>query len=156
LIIAGRIEKGCAPYWQEIQSRISAAGIWSSLIERIEHVPDADTEIYFKAADVLALPYTYIFQSGVLFLAYNFGLPVIASNVGSLKEDIIEGRTGFLCKPQDPNDLAKSIETYFCSELYRHLDSRRQEIQNFASERHSWTKVGEITRTVYRSLLVGR
>ena len=37
------------------------------------------------------LPYTHIFQSGVLFLGYSFGLPVIASDVGSLREDVIEG-----------------------------------------------------------------
>jgi glycosyltransferase involved in cell wall biosynthesis len=153
LIIAGRIEKGCMSYWQEIQLRISSAGIRSSLSERIEHVPDADTEIYFKAADVLALPYAHIFQSGVLFLAYNFGLPVIASDVGSLKEDVIEGRTGFVCKPRDPIDLAKSIENYFSSELYRQLETRRREIQDFANEKYSWMKVSEITRGVYRSLL---
>ena len=116
------------------------------MIERIEYVPDADTEIYFKAADVLVLPYVHIFQSGVLFLGYNFGLPVIASDVGSLREDIVEGKTGFVCKPRDPVDLAKSIETYFSSELYRHLDARRQEIRDFANERYSWTRVGEITR----------
>ena len=42
------------------------------MIERIEYVPDEETEIYFKAADVLALPYAHVFQSGVLFLGYNF------------------------------------------------------------------------------------
>jgi glycosyltransferase involved in cell wall biosynthesis len=30
----------------------------------------------------------------VLFLGYSFGLPVIAAEVGSLKEEIIEGGTG--------------------------------------------------------------
>ena len=66
--------------------------------------------------------FTY-FQSGVLFLGYNFGLPVIASDVGSLREDIVEGKTGFVCKPRDPIDLAKEIERYFSSELYRRLDN---------------------------------
>ena len=119
-------------------------------------MPDADTEIYFKAADVVVLPYTHIFQSGVLFLGYNFGLPVIASDVGSLKEDIVEGRTGFVCNPRDSVDLAKSIETYFSSALYRQLETRRKEIQAFANEKYSWSKVGEITRAVYRSLVAQR
>jgi glycosyltransferase involved in cell wall biosynthesis len=119
-------------------------------------VPDADTEIYFKAADVLVLPYTHIFQSGVLFLSYNFGLPVIASDVGSLKEDIIEGKTGFVCKPRDPVDLSKCIETYFSSELYRELEMRRQDIKDFAAQKYSWTTVGEITESVYKKLLAQR
>ena len=51
---------------------------------RIEHIPDADVELYFKSADVLVMPYTNIFQSGVLFLAFSFGVPVIATDVGAL------------------------------------------------------------------------
>jgi glycosyltransferase involved in cell wall biosynthesis len=89
----------------------------------------------------------------VLFLGYNFGLPVIASDVGSLREDIVEGRTGFVFKPEDPADLAKGIETYFSSELYQQLATRRREIRDFANERYSWTRVGEITRGVYAQLL---
>jgi glycosyltransferase involved in cell wall biosynthesis len=153
LIIAGRVEKGCGHYWKQLQFRISSARIQANLTERIEHVPDAETEIYFKAADALVLPYTHIFQSGVLFLAYNFGLPVIASDVGSLKEDVVEGKTGFVCKPCDPIDLAKSVEAYFSSELYRQLETRRREIRVFAEERYSWNRVGEITLAAYRNLL---
>ena len=155
LIIAGR-PKNCASYWDAIQERISCAEIRSNVIERVEYVPDADTEIYFKATDVLILPYTHIFQSGVLFLGYNFGLPVIASDVGSLREDVIVGRTGFLSKPQDPTDLAKCIETYFSSELYIKLEMRRQEIQDFAAKKYSWTRVSEIIRSAYKNLLAQR
>ena len=155
LVIAGS-PKNCVSYWEAIQRRISCPELRSSVIERIEYVPDADTEIYFKAADVLVLPYVHIFQSGVLFLGYNFGVPVIASDVGSLREDIVEGKTGFVCKPRDPIDLAKRIETYFSSELYRRRDAGRQEIRDFANERYSWTRVGEITREVYRSVLARR
>ena len=155
LVIAGR-PKNCGAYWEEIQRRLSNPKLRSYVTQRIEYVPDADTEIYFKAADVLVLPYVHIFQSGVLFLGYNFGLPVIASDVGSLREDIIEGKTGFVCKPRDSIDLAKEIECYFSSELYRQLDARRQEIRAFANEKYSWTKVGEMTQAVYRSLLSER
>jgi glycosyltransferase involved in cell wall biosynthesis len=155
LVIAGR-PKNCEPYWDSIQSQLSQPELRACVIERIEYVPDADTEIYFKAADVLVLPYVHIFQSGVLFLSYNFGLPVIASDVGSLREDILEGQTGFVCRPRDPIDLAKAIKTYFSSDLYRHLDARRQEIRAFANDKYSWTKVGEMTRALYRSLLPQR
>src|SRR6266404_3110807 len=155
LIIAGA-PKNCARYWEVIQRRISSAGLRPNVVERIEYVPDADTEIYFKAADVLVLPYTHIFQSGVLFLGFNFGLPVIASDVGSLREDVVEGKTGFVCKPRDAVDLAKTIEIYFSSELYRQRETRRQEIQDFATKKYSWTKVGKITRGAYRSLLAQR
>ena len=154
LIIAGR-PKGSESYWAAIQQRISALGLGSTVIERIEYVPDADTERYFKAADLLVLPYVHVFQSGVLFLGYNFGLPAIVSDVASLREDVIEGTTGFICKPCDPVALARAIERYFSSELYSALDSRRPEIRRLASERYSWATVGAITKDVYRKLEAG-
>ena len=111
------------------------------------------TEVYFKAADVLVLPYSHVFQSGVLFLGYSFGLPAIATNVGPLQEEIIEGQTGYVCRPRDASDLATRIEQYFNGELYHNLESRRDEIKKYANERYSWDKVAAITTTVYSNLL---
>jgi glycosyltransferase involved in cell wall biosynthesis len=156
LVIAGKIKQGDTSYWDEIQKEIARTGIRDQVIERIEFIPDAQVEWYFKAADVVILPYTHIFQSGLPFLAYSFGLPVIAADVGSLSEVIVEGKTGFVCKPKDPADLARSIEIYYASELYKNLAVRRREIQNFANENYSWNKVAETTRSVYGSVLAAR
>jgi glycosyltransferase involved in cell wall biosynthesis len=151
LVIAGR-PKNCASYWEDLRQQVLSLRLSDYLVERIEYVPDEDTEIYFKAADILVLPYTHIYQSGVLFLGYNFGLPVIASDVGSLAEDVIVGRTGFVCRPRDPDALAKSIERYFSSDLYRQRESLRREIADFAAAKYSWERVADITRAVYESL----
>jgi D-inositol-3-phosphate glycosyltransferase len=153
LIIAGKVKRGLEQYWEKIRHEITRTGIGERIIERIAFIPDNEVELYFKAADVVIIPYVDIFQSGVPFLAYSFGLPVIATDAGSLKEDVIEGKTGFICERRNPVDVAKAIETYFSSDLYRQLETRRQEIKNFANEKNSWTKVGEITRDVYRSLV---
>jgi glycosyltransferase involved in cell wall biosynthesis len=152
LIIAGR-PKGAEGYWARIEQRIASSGLDSVVIQRIEYVPDEDIEIYFKAADVLVLPYIHVFQSGVLFLGYNFGLPVIASDVGPLREEIIDEQTGFVCEPRDTRALAAAIKRYFSSELYRTLESRRSAIRTFAADQYSWSKVASITVGVYRSQL---
>jgi len=152
LVIAGR-PKGSESYWAAIQERISRLRLGSRVVQRIEYVPDADTEVYFKAADLLVLPYTHVFQSGVLFLGYNFGLPALASDVASFKEDIIEGTTGFVCPSRDPKALAQAIEHFFASELYAALPVRRLAIRRFAAERYSWTTVGSITREVYGAVM---
>lgn len=151
VIIAGR-PKGSEAYWAGIHQRMIDTGLIKSVIQRIEFVPDEDTEIYFKAADVFVLPYTHIFQSGVLFLGYNFGLPVIATDVGSLRDDIVEGETGYVCKPMDSAELARCIQCHFRGPLYLDLETQRKKILHHAHERYSWEKVGTITREVYRSL----
>lgn len=152
LIIAGR-PKGSEAYWAELLAKINASPVRDRVILKIEYVPDAETEIYFKAADILVLPYTHIFQSGVLFLGYNFGLPSIAADVGALRDDIIEGETGFIFPPRDAKALAQTIEKFFTSDLFANLASRRANIREFAFEKYSWTKVARITTEVYARLL---
>ncbi len=152
LIIAGESRKGAEQYLDEIQRTINGHVSRRQVLQEIRYIPDEETELYFKAADVLALPYTHVFQSGVLFLGYSFGLPVVGADVGSIREEIIEGRTGFLCRSCDSADLAKAIEKYFESDLFKNLDSRRQEIREYANAKHSWDIVGEITREVYTQL----
>ena len=153
LVIAGKVKKGHSVYWDKVRSQIAISGVRNRIIERIEHIPDEEVELYFRAADVLIVPYVQIFQSGVPFLAYSFGLPVIATDVGSLRQDIVAGKTGFICEPRNSSNLAGTIERYFESELFRNLEMRREEIKRFANERYSWAKVASISANVYADLL---
>jgi len=152
LIIAGELQKGNEKYLEEIRRSITRELDRGQIMLNIKFIPDEEMEVYFKAADVLVLPYNEIFQSGVLFLGYNFGLPVIATDVGSFREEIVHGKTGFLCRPADPVDMAKTIGTYFASDLYRNLATRRQEIRDYADVHHSWGAVADLTRNVYAEL----
>lgn len=152
LIIAGKPKWNNA-YWKNIQQSIDELGSGGRVITRIEHVPDEETELYFKAADVLILSYKQIFQSGVIFLGYSFGLPVIVADVGSLPDEVDEGKTGFIFKGQDSADLADKINLYFSSDLFRDLESRRNSIKQYANERYSWNKIATITTAIYSSLL---
>ena len=152
LIVAGQLIRSYKGYWERTRQALRRVEESRNVIVRAEYIPDQDIPLYFTAADVLALPYTEIFQSGVLFLGYSFGLPVVATDVGELKKDIVEGRTGFLCSPHDPAGLAAAIEKYFESDLFREMDSRRQDIRDYAAARHSWSKVSAITHAVYREL----
>jgi glycosyltransferase involved in cell wall biosynthesis len=151
LIIAGR-PKSCEEYWSSVRSSFSKELQAGKILLKAEHIPDEETEIYFKAADVLVLPYTHVYQSGVLFLGHSFGLPVLAADVGSLKEEIVEGKTGFVFQPRDPADLASVIERYFASDLFANLDNRRQSIREDAGASHSWEIVGQATLDVYAGL----
>jgi glycosyltransferase involved in cell wall biosynthesis len=151
LVIAGR-PKGDPAYWRGIEKRLNEADIKGLVISRIEYVPDEDTELFFKAADVLVLPYLSIFQSGVLFLSYNFGLPVLATDVGCFKDDIEEGRTGYVVRPGDTAALRDGILRYFASDLYLQLGRRRQDIRGYVAERHSWEGVAQVTCRVYSEI----
>jgi len=153
LIIAGEPKRGTEEYLSDIQKSIANGAGREQVMQRVEFIPDSETELYFKAADVSALPYTMVFQSGVLFLSYSFGLPAIASDVGSFADDITSGENGFVCNARDAKDLANVIEKYFSSDLFKELPTRRHQIRDRANLSHSWDVVGTLTRNVYARLL---
>lgn len=153
LVIAGQRRKESGDYPEEVLRRIDSSGYGDRVLQAIRFIPDEEAEIYFKAADVVALPYTHVFQSGVLFLSYSFGLPVVATDVGSIRDEIVEGETGLLCAPCDSAGLAAALEAYFAGDLYRSLSGRRRAIREWAAARHSWSVVSESTSRVYAELL---
>jgi len=152
LIIAGKPKAENETYAEDIRRMIANGPGGDQIIQRMEFIRDDDTEVYFKGADVIVLPYKDICQTGVLFLAYNFGLPAVATDVGAFGEDIVQGETGFLCRPCDSASLADRLEEYFASDLFKELDMRRSEIRQYAKVRHSWETVGDMTRSVYSGL----
>jgi len=152
LMIAGRI-KECNSYWIKIETLIDQYEVADRILKNVYFIPDEDIEIYFKAAHVLVLPYKFIYQSGPLFLSYYYGLPVIASDVGSFREDIKEGETGFICAAEDSKDLAEKIQQYFESDLYHNLEKHRCSIRAYAEVKYSWEKIGKNTRGIYEQVL---
>ena len=78
---------------------------------------------------------------------------MIAADVGSLREDIVEGQTGWIFRAGDPVDLAAKIRTYFASDLFRDLESNGQRIREYGDNRFSWEKNVDSTFAVYQTLL---
>jgi glycosyltransferase involved in cell wall biosynthesis len=74
-----------------------------------EYVSDEKRAELFHRASVVVLPYIEASQSGVIPIAYHFGKPVIATEVGGLPDMVDHGRTGYLVPPCDPNALAKAL-----------------------------------------------
>lgn len=154
LVIAGPVkDKGCEGYWRELEKMIKDLGLSDYVQKEVRLIPDEDVGVFFKASDVLVLPYKRIYQSAVLLLSYRQGLPVIAADVGSLREDIVEGQTGLISRAGDPADLAAKIRTYFASDLFRDLESNAQRIREYGDNRFSWEKNVDSTFAVYQSLL---
>ena len=58
---------------------------------------DAEMLWLIQNALTVVLPYTEASQSGVLPLAYHFGVPVITSNVQGLTEFVEDGESGIIC-----------------------------------------------------------
>lgn len=90
--------------WDSYQSKIKHPECFDLQIRRIGNEEIADL---FNSADYLMLPYRDVTQSGPLLIAYNYRLPVIASNHPGFLEYIEDGETGYIHKNEDSQDLCK-------------------------------------------------
>lgn len=152
LLIAGQPRE--KEYFNSILPKIDKLVSANKCIGNFGFIPYEDVEKYFLAADCIVLAYKYIFQSAVFALSFSFGLPIIASDVGSFKEeDIIEGMNGYICKPNDINDLSNTILKYFNSDLYKNLKINRSKIIAWAEENYSWDKIADETIDIYKKVL---
>lgn len=107
LMIAGFCQHASLAH--ELQARISAHPAARFITWRNEFIPEAEVEGLFTGADVLVLPYRHIDQSGVLFQALRFGVPVVASEVGSLAHYVTEA-VGETCPPENVQELREALE----------------------------------------------
>ena len=79
---------------------------------RMEFVPNNQVHKYFSAADAIVLPYKSATQSGVVPVAYHFNKPVIITDVGGLKEIVLDGKTGLVVKP-DADHIANGVIKFY-------------------------------------------
>jgi glycosyltransferase involved in cell wall biosynthesis len=62
----------------------------------LDFITSEDIPDFFNEADFIVLPYNQVTQCGPLMIAYNYNIPVIASDLPFFKEVIVDGEIGFL------------------------------------------------------------
>lgn len=86
----------------------------SGLVQLVDrYVPNEEVATWFRAADIVALPYLSATQSGIVPIAYRCLRPVIVTRVGGLPDVVSEGESGYIVEPDDPSGLAQAIRNYF-------------------------------------------
>lgn len=76
-------------------------------------IRDEEVESVFLGENLVTVcPYKDATQSGVVLISYDYGVPVIASDTGGLAEQVLDGRTGFLVRPNDADALRRAMELF--------------------------------------------
>ena len=73
----------------------------NKIIWHDKYIPDSKVHLYFSAADAIILSHKKISQSGIIPLAYHYDKLIIASNINSFTENIINTKTGYLFNNKD-------------------------------------------------------
>jgi glycosyltransferase involved in cell wall biosynthesis len=143
LVIAG---KGSAldQYRPQIQDKL-----WVELIDR--HIHADEIPQIFARASAVVLPYTDATQSGVAAMAFGFGRPVVATNVGGLPDIIEDGYNGLLVPPNDTAALAAAMERFIVNE--RLCEQLLGGVIERAHREMNWDVIARQTSAVYGDAL---
>ena len=144
LQIAGKPKEA----FQKYQQMIDTLGLSEYINLHLDYVAVPQMESFFENTDIVMLPYKRISQSGIIFLAYAFGKPVIASSVGGLPEVMDDGQSGLLVPAEDAAALAQAI-----LKLANDPDQVQQManyVQQLSQTKFSWQAIAEKTQKLYR------
>ena len=76
-------------------------------------IRDEEVESVFTGNNLVNVcPYKDATQSGVVLVAYEYGVPVIATDTGGLREQVFDNKTGFLISPNSVDQLVLAMEKY--------------------------------------------
>jgi len=80
-------------------------------LEVINHwIPEADIAAVLARADLVVASHLEASQSGIVPMAYGAGVPVVATPVGGIREQVRPGVTGLLADRVSAQSLADAIE----------------------------------------------
>jgi glycosyltransferase involved in cell wall biosynthesis len=114
-------------------------------------ITDPEIPALFRRADIVALPYRDIEQSGVVYTALAFGKPMVLSAVGGLPELARDHGAARIVPPNNPAALAQALGELVGDESAR--DELAAAAKRAASGPYSWERVASETLTLYSELL---
>jgi glycosyltransferase involved in cell wall biosynthesis len=104
---------------------------------------------YYSAADFSVLPSLMEATSISGLEAMAASLPIVGTHVGGIPEFLIDGETGFLCKPADPEDLATKIDL-LATKVLSELGAKAR---NTVEQRFAWQRIAAQTVEAYKKIL---
>ncbi len=130
LIVAGEFYEPEEKYFKLIASH----NLEEDIILKKDFIPTAEVKYYFSASDAVVLPYKSATQSGIVQVAVNFCVPVIAANVGGISEVIEDGKTGYVVEKENPEKLAQAIIRFYNEDKEKEFSLN----MNSLKEKYSW------------------
>jgi glycosyltransferase involved in cell wall biosynthesis len=111
LTVAGEFWGGV----DETRALISSLELDSRVELRPGYVPGSDVPRLFADADALVLPYRTATASQNVFMAYEHGVPVIATRAGTLADHVRDGIDGLLCEADDVASLTDALRRFYAT-----------------------------------------
>lgn len=138
LIVAGEFYGHKEEYMPQIEAK--------EVLLHDDYIPSDRVKYYFSAASLVVQPYKSATQSGVTQIAYNFGTPMVVTDVGGLSEIVPNGKVGYVV-PVSVSAIRSAIDEFF------RLDYHDAFAQNMVKERQrfEWSAMVAAIEELWKS-----
>lgn len=118
-----------------------------NLVVENRFLEDAEVNEFLTGSYASVLPYTEgVMQSSFIAIAYGNGCPVIVSNIGSLPEEVENGKTGYVVEKANAEQIAAAM-----TRIYTDSDRARMKENCLVAyrEKFNWNVIGD---QIYRDM----
>jgi glycosyltransferase involved in cell wall biosynthesis len=116
------------------------------------YIPNTELVQLIQESQFVVCPYKDATQSGVIMTSFALNKPVIATNVGGLKEVIAHNQTGLLIEPNNIAKLADSIKWMFINP--NNIKKMKKNIKNLNLNGDiSWNNIVKDLVSIYSKLI---
>ncbi len=144
LMIAGKPSRGFE--MDKIKQKIKNNKM-KNIILHDHFIKDEMVEFYYKAADIVLVPYEYGYESGVLRFAFSCGCPIVVSDLKEFSEIVKDKENCVIFKSGDSKDLRTKIELLFNDkEMIKKI---ARNAKNLSDKELSWKKIAQKTKLIY-------
>jgi D-inositol-3-phosphate glycosyltransferase len=110
-----------------------------------------ELKYYYAASDVFVTTPWYEPFGITPLEAMACGVPVIGSKVGGIKYSVVDGKTGFLVPPNEPEVLAEKITRFMSNAELR--NTMGVNARKWVSDWFTWSYVGRSMKRAYDTLI---
>jgi glycosyltransferase involved in cell wall biosynthesis len=137
--------------WMDVEPLRAAAARAGGTVRFVDRfVAEDELPAYFRRADVVALPYRDIDQSGVLYTALAFGKAIVASAIGGFAEVAEDHGALVPVPPGDPDALRTALAALVSDPAARAAQEARAAAA--AAGPYSWDEAARLTLALYEEV----
>jgi len=141
---------GEGPQESVLRARAAALGV-SESVRFAGYAPQEETPAWYRSADVFALASDFDNSPNVVLEAMACGLPVVATDVGGLRDYVVPEVNGLLVPKGSRPDFAAALARYLDNPVYARATGGRNRAT--AVERFSWAISAARMLAVYERIV---
>jgi glycosyltransferase involved in cell wall biosynthesis len=141
---------GGGPLLADLRARAERLGL-AGRVAFTGYVPEAEKAEHFNLGDVFFFPSAMEGFGLTVAEAMSSGLPVVASDRGSIPELVVQGQGGFVCEPSGPDPFVDKLSLMLAdASLRRRFGAANRER---VDRLFRWDRCVEGTRRVYEEVV---